>query len=54
MAKLEYVVGAGLHPDDLWRNYVYLEQRIRQLEAKVHALTKRLMALETAQPTVID
>ncbi len=39
MATLELqLIGAGLNPDDLWRNLFWLRARIEQLEAKVRAL----------------
>jgi hypothetical protein len=32
------IIGPGLDPNDLWRNFHYLEQRIKVLEEKVRAL----------------
>ena len=37
MADLQ-IIGAGLNPDDLWRNLFWLRERVERLEAKVRAL----------------
>jgi predicted dienelactone hydrolase len=32
------LIGNGLNPDDLWRNFHWLRERIEKLEAKVREL----------------
>lgn len=34
------VIGAGLNPDDLWRNFFWLRDRVEKLEAKVRDLER--------------
>lgn len=46
MAPLVQVIGAGIHPDDWMKNYLYLLSRVEKAEARVLELEKRLARLE--------